>query len=145
MGAMASRRNQQGSICRVNSKLLRRETVSGRRRIFLTRFQLCRRKVRMIRGIRKVLCLQTKTGPMLVNDATLAFVCPIEKITTIKLQARLGCHDVHDYARGRLVNRSNQLQVFPLPVEHPVMIVPPTKLQLLVVIPDPSSDRGRLC
>ena len=47
-------------------------------------------------------------------------------------------------SRGRLVNRSDQLQVFSLAVEHPVMIVTSTKLQLLVVIPDPSSDRGRL-
>src|SRR5262249_15951527 len=31
-----------------------------------------------------------------------------------------------------------------LPVKHPVMIVTSTKLQLLVVIPDPSPDRGRL-
>ena len=88
-------------------KLLRRETVSGCRRIFLTRFQLCRRKVRMIRGIRKVLCLQTKTGPMLVNDATLAFVRTVKKVTAIELQARFGRQNFHEYSRGRLVSRSD--------------------------------------
>src|SRR5690349_14964758 len=125
----------------VRPKLLRRETVSRSRPILLTRFQLCRRKVRVIWRIWEVLRLQAETGPMLVNGATLAFVRRIQKITAIKLQARFSSQDFHEYARGRLVNRSDQLQVFSLPVEHPVMIVTSTKLQLLVVIPDPSSDR----
>src|SRR5437016_13582646 len=102
-------------------KLLRRETVSRCRRILLTGFQLCRRKVRVIWRIWKVLCLQAETGPMLVNGTTLAFVRRVQKITAIKLQTRLGRHDVHEYSRGRLIKRSDQLQVFSLPVEHPVM------------------------
>src|SRR5262249_55566187 len=128
----------------VGGKLLRRETVSRRRRILFTGFQLCRRKVRVIWRIWKVLCLEAETGPMLVNGATLAFVRRVQKITAIKLQARLGRHDFHEYSRGRLIKRSDQLQVSSLSVEHPVMIVTSTKLQLLVLIPDPSSDRGRL-
>ena len=88
-------------------KLLRRETVSRRRRILLTWFQLCRRKVRVVWRIWKVLRLQAETGSMLVDNATFAFVRPIQKITAIKLQARLGRHDVHDYSCGRLINRSD--------------------------------------
>jgi len=47
-----------------NLKLLRRETVSRRRRILLTWFQLCRRKVRVIWRIWKVLRFHAKAGPM---------------------------------------------------------------------------------
>src|SRR5258707_9120502 len=97
----------------------------------------------MVRRIRKVLRLQTKAGPVLVNGATLAFVRPVEKITAIKLQAWLGRQDFHESSRRRLVKRSDQLQVFSLAVEHPVMIVPLSKLQLFVVVLDPSSDRSR--
>jgi len=88
-------------------KLLRRETVSRRRRILLTGFQLCRRKVRVIWRIWKVLRLQAKTGSMLVDNAAFAFVRPIQKIAAIKLQTRLGRHDVHEYARRRFINRSD--------------------------------------
>src|SRR6516225_2511319 len=88
-------------------KLLRRETVSRCRRILLTGFELCGRKVRVIWRIWKVLRLQAETGSMLVDNATFAFVRPIQKITAIKLQARLGRHDFHQYARSRLVNRSD--------------------------------------
>src|SRR6516164_7115130 len=79
-------------------KLLRRETVSRCRRILFTGFQLCRRKVRVIWRIWKVLRLQAETGSMLVDDAAFAFVRPIQKIAAIKLQTRLGRHDVHEYA-----------------------------------------------
>src|SRR4029077_9561759 len=79
-------------------KLLRRETVSRCRRILLTWFQLCRRKVRVIWRIRKVLRLQAETGPMLVNGAILAFVRPVQKITAIKLQARFRREDFHEYS-----------------------------------------------
>ena len=65
--------------------LLCRETVSRCRRILLTWFQLRRRKVRVVWGIGKVLGLQAETGPMLVNDAALAFVRTVEKIAAIKL------------------------------------------------------------
>jgi hypothetical protein len=41
----------------------------------------------------KVLGLQAETGAVLVNGATLAFVRPIQTITAIELQARLGRHD----------------------------------------------------
>jgi len=36
-------------------------------------------------GIGKVLGLQAETGPVLVNDAALAFVRTVEKIAAIKL------------------------------------------------------------
>src|SRR5258708_32706510 len=80
---------------------------------------------------------------MLVSDATLADVRAVEKITAIKLQARFGRQNFHESSRRRLVKRSDQLQVFSLAVEHPVMIVPLSKLQLVVVVLDPSSDRSR--
>src|SRR5258708_4372928 len=80
---------------------------------------------------------------MLVSDATLADVRAVEKITAIKLQARFGRQNFHESSRGRLVNRSDQLQVFSLAIEHPVMIVALSKLQLFVVVLDPSTDRSR--
>ncbi len=97
----------------------------------------------MVRRIWKVLRLEAETGPVLVNGATLAFVRTVEKITAIKLQARFGRQDFHESSGRRLVNRSDRFQVFSLAVEHPVMIVPLSKLQLFVVGLDPSSDRSR--
>src|SRR5258705_8886085 len=128
----------------VRPKLLRRETVNRCLVILLTRFQLRRRKVRVIWRIWKVLRLQAETGPVLVNGATLTLICPVEKITAIKLHTRFRRQHFHESSRGRLVKRSDQLQLFSLPVEHPVMIVTFTKLQLFVVVLDPSSDRSRL-
>src|ERR1700737_2760669 len=125
------------------AKLLCRKTISRCLRIFLTRFELCCGKVRVVWRIWKVLRLQADTGPVLVGGAALAYVCAIEKITAIKLQARFGCQDFHEPSRGWLVERGDQLQVFSLTIEHPVMIVTLSKLQLFVVVLDSSPDRSR--
>src|ERR1700739_1116136 len=118
----------------VRPKLLCRETVNRCLGILLTRFQLRSRKVRVVWRIWKVLRLQADTGPVLVGGAALAYVCAIEKITAIKLQARFGFYASHEPSRGWFVERRDQLQVFSLTIEHPVMIVTLSKLQLFVVV-----------
>src|ERR1700724_4931801 len=92
------------------AKLLCRKTISRCLRIFLTRFELCGGKVRVVGRIWKVLRLQADTGPVLVGGAALAYVCAIEKITAIKLQARFGYQNFHDPRRGWLVDSVDQLQ-----------------------------------
>jgi hypothetical protein len=60
-----------------------------------------------------------------------------------KIASRVGCQYFHESARGGLVKGSHQFQFFALGVEHPVMIVTLSKLQLFVIILDPSTDRSR--
>src|SRR4029077_5516841 len=81
---------------------------------------------------------------MLVNGATLTLVRPVEKITAVKLQARFGSQDFHESSRGSLVNRGDQLQVFSLAIEHPVMIVTGSELHLFILTREPNTDRSRL-
>src|SRR5215471_17309540 len=80
--------------------LLRRKLEHRRRLILPAFFQDRRRKVRFIRRIWKMLCLEAEAVALVVCLAGFALhLC--EKVADVKLHARLGRPDFHHTARRR--------------------------------------------
>src|ERR1700689_5131124 len=115
------------SLLAVIQILARRESIDRGRPESLSRLQLRGWEIRMVRRIRIVLRFETKRGAPRVHYAALAARRPVQRITGIQLQARLGgLHRQHPSA-ARLVGFGGQLQNLRLAflVQPPVDVVAP--------------------
>src|SRR5829696_2746016 len=91
-----------------------------------------------------MLRLQAEAVAEGVYLAALAFETPVEKVAGVELDAGLRRVDVHD-APGCLLGHADRLpQRACLPVQHEVVIVTLSELDLLVVRRDSGADGHRL-
>src|SRR6185312_3868895 len=70
----------------------------------LSRFQFSGREFRVIRGVGKVLRLQTQPSTMNVSLSFFAFDRAIKKVASVELDSRLRGGDAQHPPGGRLVN-----------------------------------------
>src|SRR5262245_2637593 len=123
--------------------LLRRKLEHRRRLVLPAFFQNRRREVRLIRRIRKMLCLEAEAVALVVGLAAFALHLR-EKVADVKLHARLGRPDFHHAARRRLGDLRRLTQYSSLAVDDEVMVIAAAELQLLVVLIDARADRRLL-
>src|SRR6266852_7513818 len=99
----------------------------------------------MVRRIGKMLRLQTESPAVDVGLAILALNGSVQEISSIKLQPRLRCGYVHYAPALRIVSLCRrEHRAWRFVVQHPVMIVAPAELELLLVLVDPRANRKRL-
>src|SRR6266849_8855063 len=119
-----------------------RKLEHGLRMKCLARLKNRRRKIRMIGRVWKMLRLQAQSVTQFVDVSLFPRDGSIQEIATVKLHARLrGEYFQHTPAAG-LMDAGGQRQAVVLPVDHPVVIVPASYHQLLIVVIDTSADRG---
>ena len=110
--------------------------------ICLSRIKTCGREIRMIRGIRILLCLQSKSFPVVQGLAVLAYRSAVKEVAAVELHCRLVSENFHISAAGRLIDRSRELDaVRRLAVEHPVMVITSSVFKLLVIVIDSLPSR----
>ena len=91
-----------------------------------------------------MLRLQTQSRMLSVRHATFSLGRAIQKIPGIKLNSRLISQDLQHTSRRRLENLRRLGQFAARLIQHPVVVVPVSQLDLLVVRVDARTDRGRL-
>src|SRR6185503_10338440 len=91
-----------------------------------------RREAGLVRGVGKMLRLQTKAVALLVHLPTLAGDGAIEKIAAIKLDAWFTGVDVHYSPAGRFINACCQNGTRTGSIEYPIVVVAPAQFELLI-------------
>src|SRR5436309_2814752 len=88
-------------------KSTRRESIDGSRTIGLPGVQHRGREGRVVDGVRKMLCLQTKRPAEEVGFARFSDAFSIKEIAGVKLKPRLGREDVQ-HTTGRRVENARR-------------------------------------
>ena len=90
-----------------------------------------------------MLRLQTKPAATLIGYSAFALDGSVEKIAAIKLDSRLIGENAQHAPRVWVVHLRRLRQSSSFGVEHPVMIVPSTEMELLIVRVDAAPDSCR--
>ena len=88
----------------------------------------------MIRAVRKDLSLQTEARTERVDFSALAFITPIQIVSSVELNARLVGMNLH-YPTGTGITQSGSMSqsLFLLAIDHPRVVIPLAKLNLWLV------------
>src|SRR5215472_4602693 len=120
----------------------RGKLVDRRRVIALSGLQLRRRKLRMVRGVGKMLGLQTERHALGIRNSTLALGGSIQKIPSVKLHSRLGRPHFQNSTGSLLCNaRGEGDAVTHFAPQDKVVIVAFAEFDLLVVGIDSLANR----
>src|SRR6185436_14372022 len=94
----------------------------------------------MIRRIRKMLRFHAKRRPLAISYAVFSMQGSIEKIASVELHARFGGEHFHHATRRWVANACSHFQAATSTVEHEIVVVAFSKLQLLVLVVDSGAD-----
>src|ERR1700682_5503741 len=97
----------------------------------------------MIRRIREMLRFHAKRRPLAVSYAAFSKYGSIEKISSVELQARFGGEHFHHASRRWIRHARGKFQAA-IAVEHEIVVVALSKLQLFVFGVYSGADRRRL-
>src|SRR5262249_58740072 len=95
----------------------------------------------MVGGIWKVLRLQTETIALLVDVTGLAGNRAVEKVPGVKLYSRLSGRHIKRSAGLRFHKPHRVHQALALPVEHEIVVVPVSVVELLIIRTEAAADR----
>jgi hypothetical protein len=89
----------------------------------------------MVRRIREVLCLQAKSSAAGVELAAFAARRPVERISSVELNAGLGREHLEQASACRFERFGGELKVsFTVPFQNPSLVVAHSEFKLLIVL-----------
>src|SRR6266508_358617 len=103
-----------------------------------------RGKLRFVRRVGEVLCLQAQPGAALVDMTRLAGDGAVEKVARVELDARLGRGHIERAPRRRILDARGVTERPRRSVDHPVVIVAGAVAELRMVRVDAGANRDRL-
>src|SRR5579862_9420413 len=126
------------------SLLLHAELVDSCLMIYLTRLELGRGELGLVRRIRIVLSLQAEAVVLVVDLAALANIRAVQEVARIELQTGLVGPDFHDAAGPRARDPGGEPYPLAVSIDTKVVVVSAGVFQLDIVLIDTRPDRGGL-